>query len=68
MDPANLADLVIPDATPIESGVASSVVYIDTFGNCKLAGLRADLEGSAGPMRPRHAPFACGPATDPSSS
>ena len=52
LDPANLADLVIPDATPIESGVASSVVYIDTFGNCKLAGLRADLEGSAGPMRP----------------
>ncbi len=27
-------------------------MYIDTFGNCKLAGLRADLEGSAGPMRP----------------
>lgn len=52
LDPASLEDLVIPDATPIEGGVASSVVYIDTFGNCKLAGLRADLEGSAGPMRP----------------
>jgi len=52
LDPTSLTDLVIPDATPIEGGVASRVVYVDTFGNCKLAGLRADLEGSAGPMRP----------------
>ena len=50
-DPASLADLVIPDATPLADGLTSSVVYIDTFGNCKLAGLRPDLEAVVGPMR-----------------
>jgi S-adenosylmethionine hydrolase len=28
----------------------SSVVYVDTFGNVKLAGLRADLESALGPL------------------
>ena len=54
-DPATLVPLDIPPATPIPNGVATSVVYVDTFGNCKLAGLRADLEGSVGPMQPARA-------------
>jgi S-adenosylmethionine hydrolase len=32
--------------------LGSSVVYVDTFGNVKLAGLRADLEAAIGPVRP----------------
>jgi S-adenosylmethionine hydrolase len=55
IDPAQLVDLVIPDATPIDHGLASTVVYVDTFGNCKLAGLRDELERVVGPMRPGRA-------------
>jgi S-adenosylmethionine hydrolase len=51
LDLATLVGLDIPPATPIPGGVETSVVYVDTFGNCKLAGMRADLEASAGPMR-----------------
>ncbi|HUQ77267.1 MAG TPA: SAM-dependent chlorinase/fluorinase [Patescibacteria group bacterium] len=37
----------------VEAGrLSSSVVYVDTFGNVKLAGLRADLEAALGPVRP----------------
>jgi len=55
LDPATLIDLVIPDATPIPGGVATTVIYVDTFGNCKLAGLRQELEAVVGPMRPGRA-------------
>ena len=30
----------------------SSIVYVDTFGNVKLAGLRGDLEAAIGPVAP----------------
>ncbi|MBA2718976.1 MAG: SAM-dependent chlorinase/fluorinase [Chloroflexi bacterium] len=37
----------------IEPGrLVSSVVYVDTFGNVKLAGLRADLEAALGVVAP----------------
>jgi hypothetical protein len=55
IDPATLVDLVIPDATPIPDGVETTVIYVDTFGNCKLAGLRHQLEAVVGPMRPGRA-------------
>jgi hypothetical protein len=55
LDPATLIDFVIPDATPIPGGVATTVIYVDTFGNCKLAGLRPELEAVVGPMRPGRA-------------
>jgi S-adenosylmethionine hydrolase len=55
VDLATLVALEIPPAEPIPGGVATSVVYVDTFGNCKLGGLRSDLEASAGPMRPGRA-------------
>lgn len=36
----------------VEAGrLRSSVVYVDTFGNVKLAGLRPDLEAALGPLR-----------------
>jgi hypothetical protein len=55
LDPATLVALDIPPATPITGGVATSVIYVDTFGNCKLAGMRADLEAAVGPMLPGRA-------------
>lgn len=55
LDPDDIVDLVIPPARPIPGGVETSVVYIDTFGNCKLAGLRAELEAVTGPMQPGRA-------------
>jgi len=55
LDPGHIVDLVIPDAVPISGGVATSVIYVDTFGNCKLAGLREELEAVVGPMRPGRA-------------
>ena len=50
-----VADLVpSPIADPLvgEGCLESSIVYIDTFGNIKLAGLRSDLEAAIGPVRP----------------
>ena len=55
LDPGDIVDLVIPPARPIPGGVETSVIYIDTFGNCKLAGLRMELEAVTGPMRPGRA-------------
>jgi S-adenosylmethionine hydrolase len=49
-----VADLVpSPIADPVvePSCLRSSVVYVDTFGNVKLAGLRGDLEEAIGPVR-----------------
>lgn len=55
VEPDDVVDLVIPPARPIPGGVETSVVYIDTFGNCKLGGLRTELEAVSGPMRPGRA-------------
>ena len=51
-DPATL--VASPIAEPrIEPGaLRSEVVYVDTFGSVKLAGLRPDLEAAIGPVRP----------------
>jgi S-adenosylmethionine hydrolase len=45
--PTPLAEAVVEPGT-----LRSAIVYIDTFGNVKLAGLRADLEEAIGPVRP----------------
>jgi S-adenosylmethionine hydrolase len=55
LEPDEVVDLVIPAARPIAGGVETSVIYVDTFGNCKLAGLREELEAVVGPMRPGRA-------------
>jgi S-adenosylmethionine hydrolase len=52
VDIASLVPSPIVDAI-VEPGVLrSSIVYVDTFGNVKLAGLRADLEAAIGPVGP----------------
>jgi S-adenosylmethionine hydrolase len=51
IDPATLVPSPITEPV-IEMGtLQSAVVYVDTFGNVKLAGLRADLEAAIGPLR-----------------
>ena len=52
IDPALLVASPIRDAEVADGELRSSVVYVDTFGNVKLAGLRADLEAALGPLRP----------------
>jgi S-adenosylmethionine hydrolase len=52
VDAASLVASPIADPVADDGALRSSVVYIDTFGNVKLAGLRADLEGALGPLRP----------------
>ena len=45
--PSPIADPVVEDAA-----LGSRIVYLDTFGNVKLAGLRSDLEAALGPLVP----------------
>jgi S-adenosylmethionine hydrolase len=52
LDPGSLVGSPIRDPEVVAGELRSSVVYIDTFGNVKLAGLRADLEAALGPLKP----------------
>jgi len=52
LDAAALVPSPIADAEVHDGELRSSVVYVDTFGNVKLAGLRADLEAAIGPVSP----------------
>lgn len=52
LDPARLVPSPIADPIREDGALRSTVVYVDTFGNVKLAGLRADLEAAVGPLRP----------------
>jgi len=51
LDPARLVPSPIADAEVRAGELRSSVVYVDTFGNVKLAGLRADLEAAVGALQ-----------------
>ncbi|MEO5940637.1 MAG: SAM-dependent chlorinase/fluorinase [Candidatus Limnocylindrales bacterium] len=52
LDPGTLVPSPIGEPEVRAGELGSSVVYVDTFGNVKLAGLRADLEAAIGPVRP----------------
>jgi S-adenosylmethionine hydrolase len=52
VDPASLVPSPIADPVVEPGLLRSSIVYVDTFGNVKLAGLRADLEAAIGPLTP----------------
>jgi S-adenosylmethionine hydrolase len=51
IDPADLVPSPIADPVVEPGCLRSSIVYVDTFGNVKLAGLRGDLEAAIGPVR-----------------
>ena len=52
IDPASLVVLDLPQARPADGGLDSAVIYLDSFGNAKLAGMRTDLEAVAGALDP----------------
>ncbi len=51
IDPTELVPSPIAEPVVEPGCLRSSVVYVDTFGNVKLAGLRGDLEAAIGPAR-----------------
>lgn len=50
LDPADIAELELPIATPRDGGLDTSVLLIDAFGNCRLAGETSDLVTAFGEM------------------
>jgi S-adenosylmethionine hydrolase len=50
--PGEIVDLSLPDATARDGGLDSTVLFIDTFGNCRLAGQAGDLAAVAGGLQP----------------
>ena len=45
-----ITNLELPVATPRDGGLDTSVLLIDAFGNCRLAGETADVAAIAGPL------------------
>jgi hypothetical protein len=43
IDPSTLVPLEFPEPAVREGGLATSVLFVDSFGNCRLAGQPADL-------------------------
>ena len=52
VDPASLIASPIADPAVGNGVLGSRIVYVDTFGNVKLAGLRADLDAALGALMP----------------
>lgn len=52
LETARLVPSPIAEPRVGSDALESSVVYVDTFGNVKLAGLRADLETALGTLEP----------------
>ena len=50
LDAAEIARLEMPIATPRDGGLDTSVLLIDAFGNCRLAGETSDLVTAFGQM------------------
>lgn len=50
LDPADVTRLEMPIATPRDGGLDTSVLLIDAFGNCRLAGETSDLVTAFGEM------------------
>lgn len=52
LDPAELVPLAFPNARVSDGGLESSVVFVDRFGNCRVAGQAADLAELRGRLEP----------------
>jgi S-adenosylmethionine hydrolase len=49
VDPATLVASPLPAPRPDGDGLATEIVYVDTFGNAKLSALTTDLVAACGP-------------------
>ena len=52
IDPSGLVPLAFPDAQVTDGSLATSVLFVDAFGNCRLAGQPADLAALRGRLGP----------------
>ena len=52
LDLATLVALDFPRPRVVDGALETSVLFIDSFGNVRLAGLPADLETAIGPLEP----------------
>jgi S-adenosylmethionine hydrolase len=52
VDPGSLVRLDLPEAEAQQGRLATGVVYVDSFGNLRLAGGLADLQAALGPVEP----------------
>jgi S-adenosylmethionine hydrolase len=52
VDPADLVGLHFPDAVSRDDGLDTGVLFVDSFGNCRLAGVPGDLEALRGTLAP----------------
>lgn len=54
IEPATLVELSLPAAVARDGGLDTAVLFIDSFGNCRLAGRPEDLVAATGhdPLRP----------------
>ena len=50
VDPADLVELRFPEPVTHDRGLETSVLFVDTFGNCRLAGLPDDLAALRGTL------------------
>jgi S-adenosylmethionine hydrolase len=65
VEQTTLVQIDIPAPTARDGGLDSSVVYVDSFGNIRLAGATADLAGAVGGLEPgRRFVVEFGPAED----
>jgi S-adenosylmethionine hydrolase len=49
---SDLVPLILPTATPHDGWLETGIVYIDSFGNARLAGRPDDLAGAIGALEP----------------
>ncbi|HET9416742.1 MAG TPA: SAM-dependent chlorinase/fluorinase [Candidatus Limnocylindria bacterium] len=52
LDPSTLVPLAMPQATARDGLLETSVLFVDSFGNCRLAGQPADLAALRGRLEP----------------
>ncbi len=52
LDPADLVPLSFPEPSVEEGTLRTSVLFVDAFGNCRLAGQPDDLAGLRGRLEP----------------
>ena len=50
LDPTTLVASPLPTPTATDDGLATLIVYVDTFGNVKIGATRDELEAAVGPL------------------